>query len=156
MNLSDQDFEKELAAMKPVAPGRHLQRRIEAELETNKRKEKSRLIRLWPILPFAIAACLILAVSLHYSDRSGNSQSDGLPVASISGNTDKALEPVEAKQILVQAFDEGVVTNDEAGPVRRFRYEFIDTVKLVDPSDGSVFTMQVPREEVLLVPVTLL
>ena len=41
-------------------------------------------------------------------------------------------------------------------PVRRLRYQFIDSVTMVDQTDGSVFTMEVPREETLFVSVTLL
>lgn len=155
MNLSDQDFENELAAMKPVAPGNHFKKRIAVELEERGSSKRPTLVRLWPILPFA-AACLILVVALRDTAPSGETEPEGAPVATTGKSPVDSFEPVGAEQVLVRAVDEGVVTAGEDGPVRRFRYEFIDTVTLVDESDGSVFTMQAPREEILYVPVTLL
>ena len=65
-------------------------------------------------------------------------------------------EAVDAEQRLIEAIDDGVVLVIDNEPVRRLRYQFIDSVTMVNQTDGSVFTMEIPREETLFVPVTLL
>jgi len=56
----------------------------------------------------------------------------------------------------LEAIDDGIVFTEGREPVRKLRYKFVDTLTVVDKNDGSVFTMEIPREEILFVPITLL
>jgi hypothetical protein len=155
MNLSNEELEKELSKLKPKAPDQTLGNSIQARI-TESADNNKKTIRLWPVLAWTCAACIAVAavflVSKSAFDRNVT------PVSSAQTDTDPLsdFEAVGAEQRLVEAIDDGVMLTSENEPVRRLRYQFIDSVTLVNHSDGSLFTMEVPREEILFVPVTLL
>ena len=159
MNLSDEELEKELAQLKPSMPDASLKAHIQQELEGDSPIERNPLIRLWPTLALAAAACVALALFLSQPA----SETETAPIAEQT-DTESAepsglfagMEPYETEQRLVEAIDDGVVMVIDNEPVRRLRYQFIDSVTMIDQTDGSVFTMEVPREETLFVPVSLL
>ena len=159
MNLLDEDLEKELASLRPTAPSEVLKSNIGEELEEQPVVHSNKIIRLWPILAIAAAACLALVLDIS---RSNPETVEPLNVAQNDAPHPEPTDPfanyeaVDSEQRLVEAIDDGVVLVVNNEPVRRLRYQFIDSVTMVDQTDGSVFTMEIPREETLFVPVTLL
>ena len=159
MNLSDEDLEKELAALKPAEPTPTLAVSIEEQLEEEKQAQQNTLIRFWPVLALAAAACLAIILVRPASESDKVDTPELVQQSPILPETDDPFsnyEAVEAEQRLIEAIDDGVVMVVDNEPVRRLRYQFIDSVTMVNQSDGSVFTMEIPREETLFVPVTLL
>ena len=161
MNISNEELEKELAALKPVEPSNQLETHIQKQLDAEEAPSGT-LIRLWPWVAVAAAACLALVLILRNDSPGVASDLAQNGIAEDSNSNDPLTdpfadyEPVEAEQRLVEAIDDGVVLVIDNEPVRRLRYQFIDSVTMVNQTDGSVFTMEVPREETLFVPVTLL
>jgi len=159
MNLSDEDLEKELASLRPQVPSEVLKSKIGEELEGQPVVHSKKIIRLWPILAIAAAACLALVLVIS---RSNPETVEPINVAQNAAPVTEPTDPfadyeaVDSEQRLVEAIDDGVVMVVNNEPVRRLRYQFIDSVTMVDHTDGSVFTMEIPREETLFVPVTLL
>jgi hypothetical protein len=159
MNLSDEDLEKELASLRPTAPSELLKSNIEEELEEQPETRSNKIVQLWPFLAIAAAACLALVLVLS---RSKPETFEPLKLAQNETTHTHPTDPfadyeaVETEQRLFEAIDDGVVMVVNNEPVRRLRYQFIDSVTMVDQTDGSVFTMEVPREETLFVSVTLL
>ncbi len=159
MNLSDEDLEKELASLRPAMPRRSLKSNIEERLKEKPVTNRSPFLRFWPIMAISAAACLMLILFLS---RSIPESAEALRTAqSEPGLTEKSdpfanYEAVKAEQRLIEAIDDGVVMVVDNEPVRRLRYQFIDSVTMVDSTDGSVFTVEVPREETLFIPITLL
>ena len=159
MNLSDEDLEKELAALKPAEPTPTLAVSIEEQLDEEKPAQQNTLIRFWPVLALAAAACLAIILVRPASESDNVDTPELVQQSPILPETDDPFsnyEAVEAEQRLIEAIDDGVVMVVDNEPVRRLRYQFIDSVTMVNQSDGSVFTMEIPREETLFVPVTLL
>lgn len=159
MNLSDEELEKELSQLKPLAAESSLKTDIQKELEEQSFSGHNSLIRFWPVLALAAAACIALAVFLSQPDAAPLNA----PIASQPENHQTVpsdffadFEPFETQQRLVDAIDDGIVMVIDDEPVRRLRYQFIDSVTMIDQTDGSVFTLEVPREETLFVPVSLL
>ncbi len=68
------------------------------------------------------------------------------------GETD-TYQPVLAENNLKDRIDEGIVFLDGGLTARKYRYQFIDTVVWKNPTNGARVEMQVPRDEVVLIPV---
>lgn len=126
---------------------------------------RSRFLRFLTV-PGAAAAVVIAALSfaLLRDSRTAVPESDG-PATPGGGFVDMGTEgdfiepnvarfqPGSARTILYDILDEGIVWNDNDKPMRQFRYRFLESVSLRNPSDGSVLRMDIPREEVVRVPV---
>lgn len=156
MNLSDENLEKELAAFQPVQPNERLRQQISNSLDRPEITNTRPVLKIWPIIAFATAACLVLVFKIsspHSNSEAPETASERLIGASAKSAT---FQPVSAEQHLLEAFDEGVVLTVNDQPVRKLRYEFVDTVTMVNTNDGSLYTMEIPREEILLLPLTLL
>jgi len=63
------------------------------------------------------------------------------------------FKPVLAQNNLRDRVDEGIVFLKNGVTARKYRYEFVDKVVWRNPSDGAVIEMEVPRDEVVLIPV---
>ncbi|MDA0346938.1 MAG: hypothetical protein O3C43_11700 [Verrucomicrobia bacterium] len=156
-----EEIEKELGLLKPAAPSEALKTKIESALEEPQSTHTISLVRFWPGIALATAACLIFVFAISISRTSNDVDSGNAASRSESTQISQPVAknsyiPLEAEQRLMKAFDDGIVFTDGHDPVRKLRYQFIDTLTMLDKNDGSVFTMEIPREEILFVPVTLL
>ena len=158
MKPTEKDVENELRSLVPRAPSPGLRQGIARSLKTRPLKETVKPVSLWKPLSLGLAASLALAMVFLFSNhsriapnRSDSHLSETHKPADLS-----AYLPIQAEQRLIKAVDEGVVRNDANEPVRKFRYQFVDSVTLKNQENGSVFTMEVPRDEIILVPLSLI
>jgi hypothetical protein len=161
MTLSDKDIEKELSSLKPLAPENAVRSRIDQNLLQPEAGKPEKIVRIWPFIVLASAACLALVFVLTIKDNSFKAETSSAltPTNTIHSSNVAAFanfEPVEAEKRLLQATDEGIFLSADNEPLRRLRYQFVDTVTMVNQVDGSVFKMEIHREEILFIPVTLL
>lgn len=161
MKHFDEEIEKELARLKPIVPSEALKAKIGSALEESNSSSAISLVRFRPIIALATAACLIFVFTISISKTSNDIDTGSAEPQTVSTQVSKAAHknsyvPLQAEQRLMEAFDEGIVFTEGHDPVRKLRYQFIDTLTMVDENDGSVFTMEIPREEILFVPVTML
>ena len=63
------------------------------------------------------------------------------------------FRPILAENNLKSRVDEGIVFLRNGLTARRYRYEFVDRVVWKNPSDGAIMEMEIPRDEVVLIPV---
>jgi hypothetical protein len=157
MKPFDEEIEKELGRLRPVAPSDALKAKLERALEEPPSTPFKSLYRLWPLIGLATAAGLIVVAI--FIPKTSDDLKSGSTVNLEEPSQDSALntfEPMRAEQRLMEAFDDGIVFTAGHDAVRKLRYQFVDTLTMVDNNDGSVFTMEIPREEILFVPVTLL
>mgnify|MGYP007101535671 CR=1 FL=1 len=156
MNLPDEELEKELAAFQPVQPNETLKQKIAIGLDQPEINKTRSILKIWPIIALATAACVLLAFKLS----SPQSTIEAPKVASTEPSEPSPesanFQSFKAEQHLLEALDEGVVLTANNEPVRKLRYQFVDTVTMINEIDGSIFTMEIPREEILFVPLTLL
>lgn len=126
---------------------------------------RSRLLRFL-LAPSAAAAVVVAALAFALLRDPRTAVDDSLATGAgdpqvIDMGTDGAFidpnvarfQPGSAQTILYDILDEGIVWNDRDEPMRQFRYRFLETVSLTNPSDGSTLRMDIPREEVIRVPV---
>ncbi len=86
---------------------------------------------------------------------SNSSKMDGF--ASSQNSNASIIEPFETvvrNQQLRKVNDDGIVLSIGETPMKRLRYEFVDTYVWEPASDGALMRMEVPREDFVLVPVS--
>jgi len=166
MNQDLKNLEAKLAALEPRKPSDRLKENLRAACE-GKRQQKGRGVILWP-LSIVAALAAILAFSFLIFNTPAAPPSAGqnltevpLPTevapSSESGapetSPEDSFKPVVADNTLHNLVDEGIVFLRNGVPARRYRYQFIDRVVWENPENGARMEMEIPRDEVVLVPV---
>jgi hypothetical protein len=155
-------FETELKRLRPAAPSVELAARVGRALAEPVSDNGGPARRAgWPWRLLWPAAAVLAFGAVWYS---GRPAPDRVPAAAIAGSplsppspvaaADEALKPVAARNVLVSARDEGVVTLDDGTVARRERLYFVDTITWRNPRTRASLEWSVPREEVRVVPVT--
>lgn len=158
-------FEERLRSIRPSKVDPRMKNRIAAALA--KRQRARRLARLRSGIGWAgmaIAASLLitfgfllfngrLSISPISEEQTAESAGPDLDSTMPDRSGDDAFKPVFAENNLTNRIDEGIVFLRNGLTARRYRYEFIDRVVWENPSNGAVVEMEIPRDEVILVPV---
>ncbi|MEX0325765.1 MAG: hypothetical protein AB3N33_06725 [Puniceicoccaceae bacterium] len=160
----DKQFEKQLRESRPVVPSPALRDRIGEAIAAKERKQnlaRWRIISGWGGLAVAAAALITFGILLFngrlevamQSQQSQEEVSPPLTVSNMPQENPDAFKPVLAENNLKGRIDEGIVFLDNGLTARRYRYEFVDRVVWRNPADGAVVEMEIPRDEVVLIPV---
>lgn len=166
MNLEEnQRFEEELRKARPVAVRPEVKERIAAGLraaERRRRMEKTRSVIGWAGLALAASILITFGILLFNGRLSFQSPGPERPQALVSEErapstaleqSEDGFRPVFAENNLKNRIDEGIVFLRNGLTARRYRYEFVDRVVWRNPVDGAVLEVEIPRDEVVLVPV---
>jgi len=158
----DKMLEAQLRELKPLPPSPLLSGRIEASLRGMQRRRQVNRIRTWVAWGgLAAAATLLISFGVLLFNGRLSYQPAGLsdPIATemvqdtpVLTDAD-AFQPVIAENNLKGRIDEGIVFLRNGLTARRYRYEFIDRVVWENPANGAQIEMEIPRDEVVLVPV---
>jgi len=155
--LTNKAFEERLEQLRPNSVSERLQRRLEASI--SERTSQSRRQRWQQHLRWIsglAAALVVLAAGFRLLIPESEPSLSAEPVASADGKVadqSGGFEPVVAENLLQERIDEGIVFLNNGAAARKYRYEFIDRVVWKNPADGSTMEIEVPREEVVMVPV---
>ena len=147
--MNNTDFENQLRALRPVAPSDALERRIAAELSTPssglvKRGRESWFGWLFPRLGWATAGAVV-ALGITAITRT--------EPAAITAPPASAPAVVEQRSAeILNANDEGLTVDRDQGVARLVRLSSIERRAWVDAT-GAEMIVEVPREELVLVPV---
>ncbi len=152
-----QQLETELKKLRPVPPPAVLHARLHQALGPTVARAaavagpgpRSRFPWWWAALPAAAALALVVSLKLR-NQPAAAPLSAPAPLAATGG----MFKPVEARNVLFSARDEGLVTLDDGTPARRERLQFVDTITWRNPRTNASLTWSVPREEVRVVPVS--
>lgn len=160
----DKQFEKQLRESRPMAASAELRDRVGQAIAARERKQnlaRWRVISGWGGLAVAAAALITFGIllfngRLEVATQSQPEAEDASPPLTVSNTPSAdpdAFEPVLAENNLKGRIDEGIVFLDNGLTARRYRYEFVDRVVWRNPADGAVVEMEIPRDEVVLIPV---
>ena len=161
----DKVFEDQLRRVKPVRIDALLEERLAKRIrESDKRERSSRWTGYIFWAGLLAAACVMLVVGLSlFTGRRGplteasvaETSSGAVEALAVPEYTvdDQAFKPVLAQNTLTDRIDEGIVFLDSGLTARKYRYQFIDRVVWRNPRNGARVEMQVPRDEVVLIPV---
>ena len=171
MNTNESDFESQLRALRPVAPSPALEDGIARQLASSRAiatvEARAAVIqrravaedapgffeRLFPGLRWALAgaagtAAVFLTVS-HFQKAEVSPEKKSTPVA------ESDFEPVEITRDLVAAEDGGLVYENEAEPARVVRYTTLEHHVWTHPVTGARLEVEIPREDIVLVPIAM-
>lgn len=157
-------LEEQLKQLKPQSPRAELRSRIEGELaKAGRRKQFMRFKAASAWAGMAVAASLLITFGiLLFNGRMSLDRAEGnvaleeqppLTVGQLPEEPADGFEPVLAENNLKSRVDEGIVFLKNGLTARRYRYEFVDRVVWRNPADGAVVEMEIPRDEVVLIPV---
>jgi hypothetical protein len=164
MNLSD--FENELRNLRPSpAPGR-LEDAVSAQLvrvPTSvppagkiQRGDESRFDRILSGLCWATAgAAAAVIVTVYLGEERSTSVATNTNQDSAAIPSDLTyFEPAESDRQLVSAEAGAVFYGEDEEPAREFRYNSLERHVWANPSTGARVEVQVPRQDIVLVPVS--
>ncbi|MCG8524933.1 MAG: hypothetical protein MI748_01020 [Opitutales bacterium] len=165
----DSEFESLLREkLKPSTPPWESNREVLEEFflkedhELKRERRKHFLKHTW-IGGLGMAAVLLLAFSFYFGNESVTEPETQGVTASVSpvqfGPKSQKIartrpQPMEYEAIgsrnqLMEVKDKGWRRIDDDKVVREFKYEYLDTVDMINREDGSVIRVQVPREEIV-------
>jgi hypothetical protein len=152
--MNEPDFEEHLRSIRPATPRQGLEQRIAQDLApvpatgvlpVPKSSWLDRVLSAvgWGALGAAIAVVVMLSLKLSGP---ANTQGQGDAQAAAAGEADMELE-----HQLLNVADAGVA--DDEGLVRLLRYESLERRRWTD-ADGALMIVEVPREDLVRVPVS--
>ena len=160
MNTNEPDFENQLRALRPIAPSPALEENIARQLAARatviQRHEAegdapSLFDRIFPGLRWALAgaaaAAAVFLTMNHFQ------QQKVVPAGSSAAERD--FEAVEVTRDLVAAEDGGVVYEAEEEPARVVRYTTLERHVWTHPVTGARLEVEIPREDIVLVPIAM-
>jgi hypothetical protein len=166
----DKAFEERLRKIQPVRPSKEVYQKVDsalASVQSHRRMNKVLAFGAWGGMGVA-ATILIVFGLLLFNGRIQTPEPGSEPVvmdvgeppvqASETAESEPNLEqdsfkPVLAENNLKNRIDEGIVFLRNGLTARRYRYEFVDRVVWKNPTNGAVMEMEIPRDEVVLIPV---
>lgn len=173
MNMNESEFEAELRALRPAAPSPTLEKRIAAEMPSHaitvapprtiahaptagvvtRREEASTLLGLLRGLLWAGAGAAVATVILL------NRTPQAMPVqpalaAAQEENVVVTETPDETVSELIESTDDGLIY-DQDTPARQMRYTYLERHVWTNPRTGAVIEFEVPREDIVLMPVAM-
>ena len=172
--MNEPDLENELRALRPVAPTADLQTRIAADLAARQiavvaprtvsvptagvlaRPSAPGLSGHWLRgLGWSVAgaaAALALVLSFQKADRRA------LPrpaeIAAVDTESENFV-PAESERELVATDDSGILYAEGEEPVRAVRFHSVERYAWSNPETGARVEVEVPREDVVLMPVAM-
>ena len=173
--MNESEFEKELRTLRPVAPSAALAEKIDRELRGETRAIDGALVPVAakPVVRVATAAIVprprrapgawlrglawvcggaaaVLAVVVFV--RSPELTSKSAPVAV---STTAQFEAGESTNELINAEDEGLLYDEDQTPQRQLRLTYIERHTWTNPATGAVIEFEIPREDIVLMPVAM-
>lgn len=177
------EIERELQKLTPSAAPEELIQRLESSLDRAvpvtalKNHDRSRSLsevgfwlrgisrvvtqsRALPVLG-TVTAMIVFGIWYFNRPTPGNGERVSVggtnPVSGKQGMglvKEDTFRPFEVENHLVDAADDGIIAMIGDVPFRRVRYQLIDSYTWKNDADGASIRMAVPREEILIIPVS--
>jgi hypothetical protein len=164
--MNESDLEKELRSLLPTQPSAQLAEGIAAELKNPERPSepasgllvrtanKSPFMRPWSLVLAGVAAVIVGFFAVTLLPKPGP--------ANIASNSETAVSlvafneaPDESVDELIGAQDEGLVYGADEEPQRQVRMVYLERHTWTNPQTGAVIEFEVPREDIVLMPVAM-
>jgi hypothetical protein len=167
MNTNESDLENELRALRPIAPSAALEERIALELrgtsesrdrilEVRDRDESSPLHAVlaawfqrlgWAAAGAAAAVAVMLAAQ--------RLQDTPPPVTAATTSAASAYLTADAESELIGADESAIFYTAAAEPFRQMRFLSVERYAWTDPDSGAQIEVEVPREDIVTMPVAM-
>ncbi len=155
--MNETDLEKMLAGLTPASPSAKLEGRVERDMmmgaglrviEGGAPAKTHSHARWWqPVTWAALGAAAAVAVTSL--SPTGPEAARGVA----SAGTDASTLPINSTREWLNADDQGVQFNSEKLPERRVRLVSMERHEWIDPRDGAQIAVEIPREDMVVLPV---
>ena len=172
--MNESDLENELRALRPIAPSTNLEDRIAADLgEGRVAAAAPRTLRApgagviaRPAAPgffapwlrglgWALAgATAAVALLLHFQ-KAEQPEKAGTSMIAAADDEANSFLPAESEREFVDADDSGILYGEGEEPLREIRYRSVERYAWTNPETGARVEVEVPREDVVLMPVAM-
>ena len=165
--MNESDFENELRALRPVAPSASVEARIAAALVATPRAiraqtagvlapRESAATRFFRGLGWACAGAAAAVAVVAWLQQPAKITTAPEPTLTAALNTEaEGFEPDGSERELLDTADDGVVLQEDAEPVRQVRYTYLERYAWTNPTTGARVEVEVPREDIYLMPVAM-
>jgi len=162
--MNDSDLENQLRALSPAAPSAGLAARIGRDLATAPAAAPTAGVIARPArTTFALrwlrdlgwagaGAAAMLAGVMFFSPAEKLAPR---PVSAPPVADEQSYEPAGTSRELVSVKDSDELIETEDGPVREVRYTYLERLAWAHPGTGARLEIELPREDVFLLPVSL-
>lgn len=152
--MNDNDLESLLTGLTPRAPSVEMRQRVAAEMELDRQWMRApvRHRATWRMPAFwasvgAAAAVLVMTVMQPAATSS--------PVSIARVSAPQSVMPVSTIREMVDAQDEGIQYNQESQlPEQHVKLVSVERHAWIDPRDGAHITVEMPREDSVILPVS--
>ena len=179
--MNESDFEQELRALRPSAPSADLAERIARDMQMEVPKTANGTLVpaqaaiAVPVVPTAgivrrprparaswawlrglgwacagAAAVFAILVFTRTPELTTKPESTTAPLAIAT-----EFQPAEATSELVEAEDQGFIYGEDQTAQRQFRLVYMERHSWTNPTTGAVLEFEVPREDIVLMPVAM-
>lgn len=169
--MNESDLEKELRSLLPTKPSPQLSEQIAAELNApaapaperatgvlarpSKERGVSRFLRPWILALSGVSAVVIALLAITFWLKPGSTDTNIVTKPETSAQAFALSEnPDESVDELIDAQDEGLVYEGEE-PQRQVRITYLERHTWTNPETGAVVEVEVPREDIVLMPVAM-
>lgn len=154
--MNEHDIENLLSGLQPSGPSERLSRSVEKELGADRQwmvTPAGKVRRGWfgPVLWAACGA----ATALLLMSTQPSSPTPSATTALAENGADALVSPVTTIRELVDAQDQGIRYNPASKlPEQHLKLKSMERHNWIDPRDGSSITLEVPREDNVVLPVS--
>lgn len=174
MSMNESEFEAELRALRPVTPGAALEQRIGAALRAADAAERAtegqaarRLAHDFPKsnatlqdalrewlqrLGWALAGAAAAVAVMTLVHRPA---STGAPAVAESAPASEAVVAAGSESELLEADETGILYTEGAEPFRQMRFRSLERYAWTDPDTGARIEVEIPREDIVTMPVAM-
>lgn len=157
--MNEHDVESLLSGLQPRGPSATLSSRVQHELELDdqwlpaagaRKPQRWRVPLGWAAVGAAAAVALVAVISERPATPSGAADSSHLAQSQASS---RQIAPVSTIREYVGTRDEGIHYNaDSRLPEQHLKVLSLERHAWTDPQDGAQITVEVPREDRLILP----
>ena len=164
--MNESDFETELRELRPVAPSASVEARIADALAIVAPRtlhpqtsgvlapRESTAARFFRGLGWACAGAAAAVATVAWLQQPSKTTTVRPLVAAVNAEAD-AFEPDGSERELLETTDDGVLLQGGAEPVRQLRCNYIERYAWTNPATGARVEVEVPREDIYLMPVAM-
>lgn len=157
--MNDTELENLLISLAPARPGAALTQRVDQELAQDLRwaLRSQRRVPSWlsPVLWTSLGAAAAVAVMSLPTREEAAGLGDRLVAAKATAPLTPSVLPVSTIREVVQAQDEGIRYNSSSQlPEQHMKIVSLERRAWIDPRDGAHITIEVPREDSVIMPVS--
>ena len=156
--MNESEFENQLRALAPAAPSPAIERRIAAAMSAPRTPAAGIIVQprrspwagMLRGLLWASAGAAAAALILH------TRAPQTAPVAPGLAEVAQPVTTAETVSELIATADDGLVFDeDTAEPQRQMRFTYLERHVWTNPQTGAVIEFEVPREDIVLMPVAM-